>query len=107
MHSTRILTSAGASRPNLVGRLAMMWKTWRNRRAVADLLAMDDRLLSDIGVSRGDIHEALGCRAVPPGDMLSARASRQRQAEIQRLRAARRDSTAVAMTDSAAAGRAA
>jgi uncharacterized protein YjiS (DUF1127 family) len=106
MQTTRILTSAGTSRPNFVGRLAMMWKTWRNRRAVADLLAMDDRLLSDIGVSRGDIHEALGCRAVPPGDMLSARASRQRQAEIQRLRAERRDAKA-AVTDSAAAGRAA
>lgn len=105
MQTTRILTSAGTSRLSLVGRLAAYWNAWRNRRAVADLLAMDDRLLSDIGVSRGDIHEALGCRAVPPGDMLSARAARQRQAEMQRLRAERRESTV--STGSATTGRAA
>jgi len=105
MQTTRILTSAGTSRPTFAGRLAAFWNAWRNRRAVADLLAMDDRLLSDIGVSRGDVHEALGCRAVPPGDMLSARAARQRQAEIQRLRAEHREPTVA--TGSATTGRAA
>jgi len=106
MQTTRILTSAGTSRPTFAGRLAAFWNAWRNRRAVADLLAMDDRLLSDIGVSRGDIHEALECKAVPPGDMLSARAARQRQAEIQRLRADRLD-RGPAATGTVTTGRAA
>jgi len=36
-----------------------LWTAWRNRRVVAQLLASDDRLLADIGITRGDVQSAL------------------------------------------------
>ncbi|NRG19897.1 DUF1127 domain-containing protein [Rhizobiales bacterium] len=38
---------------------AHMWNAHRNRRQIAKLLEMDDYMLADIGVSRGDIQSAL------------------------------------------------
>jgi uncharacterized protein YjiS (DUF1127 family) len=32
---------------------------WRDRRAARQLAELDDRLLKDIGVSRGEVHDAL------------------------------------------------
>ena len=36
-----------------------LWQAYRNRRAVAHLLAFDDHMLRDIGVTRGDVHAAM------------------------------------------------
>ncbi len=41
------------------GILAKLWRNWQARRAVAKLDQLDDFLLHDIGVTRGDIHQAL------------------------------------------------
>ncbi|WP_188516530.1 DUF1127 domain-containing protein [Alsobacter metallidurans] len=76
-------TGAGA----LVARVAVAWKRWRNRQQVAELLSLDDHLLADLGVARGDVFEAL---AHPPARdcsaSLGAAATRARQEETMRLR---------------------
>jgi uncharacterized protein YjiS (DUF1127 family) len=36
-----------------------LWQAYRNRRAVAHMLAFDDHMLRDIGVTRGDVHAAM------------------------------------------------
>jgi uncharacterized protein YjiS (DUF1127 family) len=41
-----------------VGILSKLWRNWRARRAVARLEELDDFLLRDIGVTRGDIAQA-------------------------------------------------
>lgn len=35
------------------------WRAWRNRRVAWRLARLDDRLLADIGLTRGDIDRAL------------------------------------------------
>jgi uncharacterized protein YjiS (DUF1127 family) len=35
------------------------WRAWRNRRAAWRLARLDDRLLADIGLTRGDVERAL------------------------------------------------
>jgi len=63
----------------VAARLRSVWRAWRNRRQVMPLLAFDDRMLSDIGLTRSDVTGAL---ALPAGDDPSlrlARASRERR----------------------------
>jgi uncharacterized protein YjiS (DUF1127 family) len=36
-----------------------------DRRGLARLASMDDRMLRDIGLSRGDVHRLAGCRRAP------------------------------------------
>jgi uncharacterized protein YjiS (DUF1127 family) len=63
----------------VVTRLRSLWRAWRNRRLVMPLLAFDDRMLSDIGLTRSDVTGAL---ALPTGEDPSirlARASRERR----------------------------
>jgi uncharacterized protein YjiS (DUF1127 family) len=70
------------------------WAKFLARRETAALLELDERLLHDIGLARGDIHDALA----EPGAasaMLTARAARHRQAELDRLRASLRSAAAV------------
>jgi len=69
----------------VLNRLAALWTLVKNRRAVSELLSLDDHMLHDIGVSRGDISEVLAA----PGDasgQLAARVLRQRVEERARLR---------------------
>lgn len=51
-------------------RLAAMWRAARNRRSVGKLLDWDSRMLSDIGLTPGDVRSAL---ASPLGDDPSCR----------------------------------
>jgi uncharacterized protein YjiS (DUF1127 family) len=46
-------------------RLAAAWRAARNRRSVGKLLDWDNRMLSDIGLTPGDVRSAL---ASPMGD---------------------------------------
>jgi len=43
--------------------LAVRIRVWKNRRDVARLLEWDDRMLSDIGLSQGDVYCAMAARA--------------------------------------------
>jgi uncharacterized protein YjiS (DUF1127 family) len=69
----------------VLNRIAALWTLVKNRRAVSELLSLDDHMLHDIGVSRGDVSEVLAA----PGDAsghLAARVLRQRVEERARLR---------------------
>ncbi|MCB1507561.1 MAG: DUF1127 domain-containing protein [Hyphomicrobiaceae bacterium] len=52
-----------AARTGFVTRLAAMaaarLRHWKNRRELSVLLEMDDSMLKDIGLTRGDVHHAL------------------------------------------------
>jgi uncharacterized protein YjiS (DUF1127 family) len=52
---------------------------WKSRREVANLSDFDDHLLADIGLTRGDVREALDLPfSYDPGRELQIRASRSR-----------------------------
>jgi uncharacterized protein YjiS (DUF1127 family) len=36
-----------------------VWRAWQSRRAAAKLARLDDRLLADVGLTRGDVNRAL------------------------------------------------
>lgn len=62
-------------------RVAQAWRRWRSRRKLRDLLELEDRLLMDVGVTRGDVVWAMRLPPnVDPADALH-RARRGRRAE--------------------------
>ena len=67
--------------------IATSWMRLRNRRQVHDLLGLDDYLLRDLGVARGDVFEALSNPLVnDPTAILAAAANQHRLSERARLR---------------------
>ena len=86
---------AGGSFLRLVGtaatRVVVLWKAWRNRHQVARLLAFDNRMLSDIGITPGDVRSAM---AMPvssdPSSHLADLAQERRTAQRARLGQIRR-----------------
>jgi uncharacterized protein YjiS (DUF1127 family) len=76
--------SAGAG-ARVIGRavdaVAAAWEAQIRRWATRDLLGLDDHMLKDIGLSRGDIHEALNSTAADPTSLLAETARRRRAAE--------------------------
>ena len=59
-HTTTIQSLASRPQGSFVGRLVHDLRAWADaRRAEQALLRMDDRQLADIGVTRGDIAEAV------------------------------------------------
>lgn len=69
-----------------LSRLAALWIHLRNRRQVNDLLVLDEYLLRDIGVARGDVFEALSNPFVnDPSSLLAAAANRHRAVERARV----------------------
>jgi uncharacterized protein YjiS (DUF1127 family) len=53
------------------------YKSWRNHKAVATLADFDDHMLADLGLTRGDVREALNLPFTnDPGRELQFRASR-------------------------------
>jgi uncharacterized protein YjiS (DUF1127 family) len=87
----RLLHLAGAA----IARIAAVFAAIRNRRTVMRMLEFDDRMLSDIGLTRGDVHASL---AAPIDDDPSRRLtgywqerrSAARASARQRLRPPRR-----------------
>jgi uncharacterized protein YjiS (DUF1127 family) len=55
------------------------FSAWKSRREVATLSDLDDHLLADLGLTRGDVREALDLPfAYDPGRELQVRVSRNR-----------------------------
>jgi uncharacterized protein YjiS (DUF1127 family) len=53
-----------ATQTNFLGRIANRFLAWREReRAFAELSALDDRTLADLGLRRGDIPFVVYCQA--------------------------------------------
>ena len=67
--------------------MARLWRAWRNRRDVAKLLNLDDYMLRDIGLTRGDVTGALSSpRNHDPSEILiGKRNERLRNRAISRL----------------------
>lgn len=66
----------------IAGRIARLRTAIRNRRSVKLLVSWDDRMLNDIGLTRGDVVSAMsGSIGDDPGYRLSALASERRHAE--------------------------
>jgi uncharacterized protein YjiS (DUF1127 family) len=82
-NARRIITAAigrGGPRPaQLVRRSILEPYAHRRRRrmAIAQLQALDDRLLADIGLRRNEIELAVDGRLPPRGDRLARRAQRR------------------------------
>ena len=72
--------AAGSHAHSTRGFTAWIARIVANRRrqaALKDMMAMDDALLRDLGVTRGDIADAMQARdGVPPGMMLHAARAR-------------------------------
>ncbi len=63
-------------------RLAVLWRAYRNRIEVARLASLDNRMLSDIGVTRGDVEAAMSLRVSDdPSSHLAALAYERRAAQ--------------------------
>ncbi len=71
----------------LVHAVARLWRTWRSRREIGGLLEMDEWILKDIGLSRGDVHDAMADRfTFDPSSRLGSAAARHIAAERSRMR---------------------
>jgi len=46
--------------------LSSLFRRSDRRRTYANLLQLDDHLLRDIGLSRGDLHQMMAGRTAPP-----------------------------------------
>lgn len=61
--------------------VAGVWRSARNRRSVAKLLEWDERMLRDIGLTRGDVHSVMALPASQdPSYRLSELSSERRAA---------------------------
>ena len=77
---------AAPAASGIVATLVRLWTRFQNRRDVARLLELDDHMLKDLGIARGDVFEALSEPAVAdPSELLAASASERRLAERLRL----------------------
>lgn len=82
-----ILMLAADGAATLARVAAHMWNAHRNRRQISKLLEMDDHMLADIGVSRGDIQSALmGDVFEDPSSRLAAMRGGRRFSALSRRR---------------------
>jgi uncharacterized protein YjiS (DUF1127 family) len=74
------------------GSLGALWTAWKNRRVAMHLAGLDDRMLADIGVTRGDVEAALSgaVREDPTQRLAGLAAERRRAVRPQRLPGSRR-----------------
>lgn len=84
------ITLKGSGRDDLAGlasslrvgfaAIPALWRSWRNRRQAYRLSEMPDYLLSDLGIRRDDVHEALGASwREDPTFKLAVRAAKRRR----------------------------
>jgi uncharacterized protein YjiS (DUF1127 family) len=80
-HGLRHVFEASASR------VVALWNAVKNRRSVNRLTDWDDRMLSDIGLTRGDVHSALASSfADDPSYRLSAFSGERKSAARAQVR---------------------
>jgi len=61
------------ARSTFLGRMADRFYAWREReRAYAELTALDDRTLADLGLRRGDIPYVVYCKAQSRNEAVAA-----------------------------------
>jgi uncharacterized protein YjiS (DUF1127 family) len=89
--ATTVPAPAAVAKTGLLAKVVQVavnvWTRIRNRRRVHDLLALDDYLLRDLGVARGDVFEALSNPLVnDPTAILAAAANQHRLGECARIR---------------------
>jgi uncharacterized protein YjiS (DUF1127 family) len=76
-----IASQSGSSEAGLLGDILgaahQALRSWQNRRQIASLGEFDDHMLADIGLTRGDVREALELPfSHDPGRELQFRAAR-------------------------------
>jgi uncharacterized protein YjiS (DUF1127 family) len=82
-HASRLLALAEGA----VSRVAALVVAIRNRRAINRLLEMDERMLTDIGLTRGDVYSSLsGPIETDPSVRLTSLWSERRHAAHQSAR---------------------
>jgi len=86
-HSIRFSDVLAGAGNRLLHAAADYLRTWQNRRQVANLLEADDRMLRDIGLTRGDVVGALAGPhdADPSHHLIRARGEKLRAREQRRL----------------------
>jgi uncharacterized protein YjiS (DUF1127 family) len=86
MATTEFTTPAGAGGQFLrlvttvLSRAVALWQAYRNRRAIAHLLAFDEHMLRDIGVTAGDVRAAMGAPISDDPSRYLAAFARERRA---------------------------
>lgn len=76
------------------------WAAWQHRRAVANLLMYDDRMLGDIGLTRGDVVASLsGSPFEDASHRLDELARERREGRTAQRREAVREARAFAPVD--------
>ena len=79
-HSVRIGDSFVHAGNTVLRAAHSLWRSWKSRRQVELLLEADDRMLRDIGLTRGDVASALAAPrdADPSHHLVRARAEKRR-----------------------------
>lgn len=76
------------------------WSVWQRRRDVARLLKFDDRMLADIGITRGDVVASLSCGPLDDASRrLDGMARERRDGHAAQRREAVREARASAPVD--------
>jgi uncharacterized protein YjiS (DUF1127 family) len=98
--------AAAPAATGVVAKLIGFWTRFHNRRNVKRLLQLDEHMLKDLGIARGDVFEALSePMAADPSALLAASASERRLSERARARESLRAAHAMDAAERAAAAR--
>ncbi len=83
--------AVAAAATTLLAALAGAWRRHRNRKAVTRLLELDEHMLADLGVTRGDVAASLhGSDYMDPSLQLARLRNERRSSELGTRRLRRR-----------------